>query len=101
MNNINEILDRTMSQMDMVFTSNNFAIAFVKNGGRQMDIDKGNMLYYLRNNAQPYGNTTKRVRTWCKKSFKQQHSVINFELNEQECIDFLHSLILRRLYPDK
>jgi hypothetical protein len=91
MRTLKEIFELTYSQMDNVFSSNEFSICFVRNGGRKSDVDKGNMLFFLKQNALPYGNSEKRVRTWCKKPEHVKQSNDPIELKEQECIDFLKS----------
>ena len=91
MNTLNELFELTYSQMDDVFTSNKFSSCFVNNGGRKADVGKGNMLYFLRQRALPYGNTTERVRTWCKPKAETKQMTLPIDMNEQQCIDFLKS----------
>lgn len=56
------ILDKTLSQMENVFSSNEFAKQSIKNGYTKRQIDAGYMLIYLRANANQYGSK----RMWIK-----------------------------------
>jgi hypothetical protein len=78
-----------MDQMSTVFTSNTFALCLSKNGAQREVVTNGIMLQYLRANADKFGNSPHRTRSWIKRNPVVQQQAINFELTDEMCINHL------------
>ena len=89
MNTIEKILDKTMAQMGSIFTSNTFARLLEDNGAPREVITNGIMLQYLRHNADKFGNSPHRTRSWVKRKPVVQQQAINFELIDEMCRNHL------------
>ena len=89
MNNIDKILEKTFQQMPNIFTSNQFALRLKVNGAPQDVVTNGMMLVYLRRYADKFGNSPHRTRTWIKRNPMVHQQAINFELNDEMCIQHL------------
>lgn len=89
MNDIIRILEKTMEEMTTVFSSNTFALCLSKNGAPKEVVTNGVMLEYLRANADKFGNSPHRTRSWIKRNILVQQQAINFDLTDEMCINYL------------
>jgi len=86
-----EILLETYNLMENTFSSNQFCSVFVHQGGLKQYVSNGYCLKFLKSKCDPLGLSEKRTRSWKKRNIdsKSIQIPLNYELNEEMCIEFL------------